>query len=184
MVGQLLEYSVNAINYWNVETIRKSYELNCEKRKLDPNQTIINKLEINDIESYWLNVKSNLELGRLRLLFVADEIPFELKTLVEFLNENMDNIEVLAVEIMQYAGGENKTLVPRVIGQTSKTEIKKDSQKSTRKWDEKQFMIDLEKRLGVENRQIAEKLLRWAESRKLDIWWGKGNENGSFFPML
>ncbi len=131
-----------------------------------------------------LSVKSNLERGKLRLLFVADEIPFELKTMVEFLNENMNDIEVLAVEIKQYSGGDNKTLVPRVIGQTSKTEIKKDGQKSTRQWDEQQFMSDLENRLGTEVRTVAEKLLRWAENRKLGIWWGKGYENGSFFPML
>lgn len=184
VVGQLLEYAANALNYWSVETIRKSYELNCEKRNINPDQKIIDLLQINDIESFWLTVKSNLELGKIRLLFVADEIPFELKTLVEFLNENMNNIEVLAVEIKQYAGGDNKTLVPRVIGQTSKTEIKKDGQKSTRQWDEQQFMSDLERQKGVEVRKVAEKLLRWAESKKLNIWWGKGYENGSFFPML
>lgn len=130
-----------------------------------------------------MSVKSNLERGKLRLLFVADEIPFELRTLVEFLNENMNEIEVLAVEIKQYTGGDNKTLVPRVIGQTSKTEIRKDGQKSTRQWDEQQFMSDVARRLGIEDRKVAEKLLRWAENRKLDIWWGKGIENGSFFPM-
>lgn len=184
VVGQLLEYAANALNYWSVDSIRRSYEVNCENKKIDPHQTIIERLQINDLENYWMSVKSNLERGKLRLLFVADEIPFELRTLVEFLNENMNEIEVLAVEIKQYTGGENTTLVPRVIGQTSKTEIRKDGQKSSRQWDEQQFMTDLEKRLGAEDRRVAEKLLRWAEDRKLDIWWGRGNENGSFFPML
>ena len=184
VVGQLLEYAANALNYWTVESIRKSFELNCEKRKVKPTEIITDLLQVNDIENYWLNVKSNLDLGKIRLLFVADEIPFELKTLVEFLNENMNNIEVLAVEIKQYSGGDNKTLVPRIIGQTSKTEIRKDGQKSTRQWDEQQFMLDLERQKGSDVKRVAEKLLHWAKNKKLDIWWGRGNENGSFFPML
>ena len=184
VVGQLLEYAANAINHWTVDSIRGSFNLNCQKRSIDPNNALIERLQVNDIEEYWLSVKSNLERGKLRLLFVADQIPFELKTMVEFLNENMNEIEVLAVEIKQYVGGENKTLVPRVIGQSTKSTIKKEGQKSTRQWDEKQFMSEVEKRLSVEDREVAEKLLRWAESRNLSIWWGKGNENGSFFPML
>ena len=184
VVGQLLEYAANALNYWNVESIRRSFEQNCEKKNTDPDQIVIDSFQINDIDEYWSKVSSNLENRKLRLLFVADEIPFELRTLVEFLNENMETIEVLAVEIKQYTGGENKTLVPRVIGQTSKTEIKKDGKKASRQWDEQQFMIDLEKRLGIKNSNVAKRLLRWAEGKELNIWWGKGYENGSFFPML
>ncbi len=37
---------------------------------------------------------------------------------MEFLNQQMDPAEVLAVEIKQYVGGDLKTLVPRVVGQT------------------------------------------------------------------
>ena len=184
VVGQMLEYAANALNYWSVESVKKSFELNCEKKKIDPEQIILDTLQINDLDSFWSSVKSNLEKGKLRLLFVADEIPFELKTLVEFLNDNMNDIEVLALEIKQYVGGDLKTLVPRVIGQSSKSQIRKEGKREPRQWNEELFMDDLETKQGINIRNVAEKLLRWAESRGLDIWWGKGAENGSFFPML
>ena len=45
--------------------------------------------------------------------------------MVEFLNEQMQAAEVLAIEIKQYVGGGHKTLVPRLIGQTSKSQATK-----------------------------------------------------------
>ena len=56
---------------------------------------------------------------RMRLIFVADQIPPELRRVVEFLNQTMNQVEVLAVEIPQYAGEGLRALVPRVIGQVA-----------------------------------------------------------------
>ena len=72
-----------------------------------------------DLEGFWQKVKTNLQAGKVRLIFVADEIPTETRRVVEFLNGQMDPAEVLAVQIKQYAGQGMKTLVPRVIGQTA-----------------------------------------------------------------
>jgi hypothetical protein len=46
---------------------------------------------------------------------------------VEFLNERMPRVEVLAVEIRQYraAGSKSGALVPRVVGQTSRAQAAK-----------------------------------------------------------
>ena len=60
-------------------------------------------------------------LAARRLLFVADRIPDELARVVEFLNEQMPRIEVLAVEIKQFRGAALVTLVPQVIGRTAAT---------------------------------------------------------------
>jgi len=72
--------------------------------------------------SYLRNVATNLAARRLRLLFVADEIPDSLERVVTYLNEQMPNIEVPAVEIKQFSGGSFQTLVPRVIGRTAALE--------------------------------------------------------------
>ena len=51
---------------------------------------------------------------------MADAIPDELARIVEFLNEQMPNIEVLAVEIKQFRDDKSaQTLVPRVIGRVA-----------------------------------------------------------------
>jgi hypothetical protein len=51
------------------------------------------------IAAFWSRVKTNLQAGRIRMVFVADEIPIELARVVEFLNTEMDPAEVLAVEV-------------------------------------------------------------------------------------
>ena len=72
-----------------------------------------------DADGFWERVATNLAATRLRLLFVADDIPDALERVVEFLNAQMAGIEVLAVEIKQFKGHSSPTLVPRVIGRTA-----------------------------------------------------------------
>ena len=72
-----------------------------------------------DADGFWESVATNLAATRLRLLFVADDIPDPLERVVEFLNAQMAGIEVLAVEIKQFKGRSSQTLVPRVIGRTA-----------------------------------------------------------------
>lgn len=126
VVGQMLDYAANAIVYWPVETIRAKHEARCGSDGLDPDQTFIDTFgaEI-DAEEFWQKVKTILQAGRVRLLFVSDLVSAELRRVVEFLNEQMDPAEVLALEVRQYVGKDLRTLVPRVIGQTSEAEQRK-----------------------------------------------------------
>ena len=121
VVGQMLDYAANAVVYWPVEQIRAEFENSND----DSDEKIAEFLgeDINS-EDFWQRVKTNLQAGKIRMLFVADVIPPELRRIVEFLNEQMDPGEVLAVEIKQYVGEGMKTLVPRVIGQTAEAEKK------------------------------------------------------------
>ena len=73
-------------------------------------------------EEFFEKVKTNLQAGKIRLVFVADVIPTELRTIVEFLNTQMDPAEVYAVEVKQYIGEGLKTLVPRLVGQTAEAQ--------------------------------------------------------------
>ena len=76
---------------------------------------------------FWDAVGANLREGEVRLVFVADEIPASLQRLVQFLNEQMPRVEVLAVEIRQYRapGSKSGALVARVGGQTSRAQATK-----------------------------------------------------------
>jgi hypothetical protein len=125
VVGQMLDYAANAVVYWPVESIRLQFEARCTERGIDPEQELKERLDSDDSEQFWQRVRTNLEAGKVRMLFVADEIPPELQRVVEFLNEQMQAAEVLAIEIKQYVGGGHKTLVPRLIGQTSKSQATK-----------------------------------------------------------
>ncbi len=65
------------------------------------------------MDRYWKLVDTNLKAGRVRLVFVADSIPPELRRVVEFLNSQMNPAEVLAIEIKQFVGSGVRTLCRR-----------------------------------------------------------------------
>ena len=123
IVGQLLEYASHASRTWTVDELRRTFEDSVASRGQDSNEVLGRLLRTDeepDEDGFWENVATNLSAKRIRLLFVADEIPDPLARVVEFLNEQMPNIEVLAVEIKQFRGGQTQTLVPRVLGRTAK----------------------------------------------------------------
>jgi hypothetical protein len=118
------------------------------------------------------------------MIFVADQIPPELRRIVEFLNEQMDPAEILAVELRQYVGSGLRTLTPRLIGQTSEAQQKKGSPSlPKRQWDEPSFFTELHSR-APEAAPVARAILDWARPRVTRIWWGKGSTQGSFVPTL
>jgi len=190
VIGQMLDYAANAVLYWPVETIRAKFEAACQSRGDDPAQLVAELIESDfdddtAIEGFWSQVKTNLRTGRLRLVFVADEIPPELKRIVEFLNAQMDQVEVLGVEIKQYVGQGLKTLVPRVIGQTAEAQRRKSSgRREVRQWDESSFFQELEARRGIVEVNIARKILEWARLKMTRVSWGRGAIEGSFVPIL
>lgn len=116
VVGQMLDYAAHAPQVWTADRLRRTFEEqpDAEERLAD-----LFGDEERTADEFWDEVARNLDAKRLRLLFVADSIPDELRQVVEFLNEQMPNVEVLAVEIKQFRGkGEStaQTFVPRVIG--------------------------------------------------------------------
>lgn len=126
VIGQMLDYAANATVYWPTDRIRTLASETCGGAdKLDEKicQLIGNENgddHLTAVENYWRRVDNNLRNGELRLLFVADELPRELRRVIEFLNEHMPRIEVLGVEVRQFSGQFMRALVPRVIGQTER----------------------------------------------------------------
>ena len=124
IVGQMLEYAAHAARTWTADTLRHAFEESVDARGLDPSEELGKLLAPDgegepDADGFWERVATNLAAARLRLLFVADDIPDPLERVVEFLNAQMAKIEVLAVEIKQFKGDSRQTLVPRVIGRTA-----------------------------------------------------------------
>ena len=150
VVGQMLDYAANAVAYWPVEEIKARFESRCKDDGRDPDAGTAGLLgEGQEPRAFWQQVKTNLQAGRVRLIFIADEIPPELRRVVEFLNGQMDPAEVLAIEVKQFVGENLKTLVPRVLGQTETARQKKNADRGeSRQWDEASFFEALRERRG------------------------------------
>jgi hypothetical protein len=95
-----------------------------------------------------------------RLVFVADVIPPELRRIVEFLNGQMDPAEVLAVELRQYVGQGLTTLVPRIIGRTEKAQQKKaPTLRKAVQWDETTFFEKVGERWGAAHAAATQRIV-------------------------
>jgi hypothetical protein len=185
VVGQMLDYAANAILHWPIETIRSAFEERCQRDGKDPAREL-NALLGSDTgaDAFWTTVRTNLQAGRIRMLFVSDSIPAELRRVVEFLNRQMETAEVLAVEVRQYVGEDLKTLVPRVFGQSAQAEQQKrvGSARRAEKWDEASFFARLAESGKNECVGVARALFDWAKSQ-MEVDYGHGLKYASFVPF-
>ena len=180
VVGQMLDYAANATKYWPVSKMREAFMAHCGQAGIDAEQELAQFLvdEI-DVEEFWQTAEANLRERRLRLVFVADRIPSELQSIVEFLNEQMDHTEVLAIEIKHYVSDHKvRGLVPRVIGQTAKAREVKSFRTRTDITEEEFFEV-LEARSAKEAR-VAHRILDWSHELFTSIEW----QTKSFVPKL
>lgn len=177
VVGQMLDYAANAQLYWPVDRIRalatERYggSANLDKevgRLLDTRERLIPE----EIDKFWTTVSENLRHGRVRLLFVADELPRELKRTIEFLNGQMPDVEVLGVEIPQYLGGSFKALVPRLVGQTEIIRQSRAASVGHEKTTREKFLSAFNPELLDFFRDL---LVRAESTEGISIDWGKKN---------
>ena len=189
VIGQMLDYAANGTRYWPVDRMREMLSARCAELNVDPEEEI--RFRLGDdivIEDFWALVASNVSESRIRLLFVADQIPRELLAVVEFLNQQMERVEVLAIEIHQFAEDRQDglvTLVPRVLGQTVETKVRKGGSTSSRRnWDEASFFADATERLTADEVLVARKLFDWLIENQHHVSYGHGNKDGSFIGTL
>jgi hypothetical protein len=186
VVGQMLDYAANCAAYWSVETLQSGLERTCTETDPDrPVESVLRELigPNGNVEEFWQRVKTNLQAKRIRLLFVADIIPLELRRVVEFLNEQMDPAEVLAVELRQFESKGLKTLVPTVYGQTQETARKRAG--GGQRWDQASLFDKLADTVGPKEVQLARQIYEWMrKGGKRDLIFGTGRENGSVYPAF
>lgn len=189
VVGQMLDYAANAVVYWPVDKLRTTFEARCvrEGRDADAELAAVLAHGALDPDVFWQRAKTNLQAGHIRMVFVADVIPPELRRVVEFLNEQMDPAEVLAIEVRQYVAGGMRTLVPTLLGQTAEAQQRKavgGGSSSGTAWDVERFRAHLRESAGEEAVAVADALLEWTERNGGRLTWGRGTQAGSFVPVF
>ena len=170
VVGQMLDYAANASQTWTAHELRRNFQETASEDEVDPDESLRKLLGTDDepdADGFWDDVATNLTAKRMRLLFVADEIPDELERIVLFLNEKMPDIEVLAVEIKQFKGQQSQTLVPRVIGRIADYSQSSSSRARSR-LSRESFLADF---ADLATRNVAERLLDAAQQSDGRLRW-------------
>ena len=183
VVAQMLDYAANGTEYWSIDQLRQAAAETASHRgkSLDDEitQLLADKNEI-DIEGYWTWVEENLRKGKVRLIFVADETRRELRRLVEFLNEKMTDVVVLAVEVRQFLGEGKKALVPRVIGLTEAARVAKLPEGGRKRPITQDEFLS---RCLPSAAEFFQRVLNLAAEKKHRIYWGvSGISIGIYLP--
>jgi hypothetical protein len=169
VVAQMLDYAANGTTYWNADRLRQSAAetANTRGKSLDDQIRQLVQDELADIEAFWQKVEENLKQGNVRLIFVADDISQELRRLVDFLDRKMTDadVRVLAIEIKQFKGKNQRAMVPRIIGRTEGDPDGTTPSKLTRT----RFL----ERCPLETRASFEMVLARGVERGHSISWGK-----------
>ena len=174
VVGQMLEYAAHASQTWTGDELRRAFEESASARGLDPIDELGKLLQSDgepDADAFWQTVVTNLSARRLRLLFIADDIPDALERVVEFLNAQMPNIEVLAVEIKRFQGRSTQTLVPRIIGRIAGS-ASHGTSGSRRRFTRESFLSALN---NVAARGVVVRLLDVALDSGAQLGWGSSS---------
>jgi hypothetical protein len=188
VVGQMLDYAANGVVYWPLEQLRELFVRQCERDDRDPEDVAqeVAGDEV-DVEEWWQHAGDNLRSGKVRMVFVSDAIPRELRRVVEFLNGQMNPAEVIAIEVKQYLSSDGlRTLVPRVIGQTAEIEARKGRRAATgrRRWDEQSLFEEIVEKRGDGEARVGRELYDWAAARGWRPTFGSGRVDGSWVPVL
>ncbi len=199
VVGQMLDYAANAVLHWPVDALRARFAERCASEGNEPNDVLSRLIGVeSDGDVFWDQVRANLSAGRVRLLFVADRIPSELRRIVEFLNRQMRPAEVLAIELRQYEGQGLKTLVPIVLGQTQEAIQKKSSTSRPalpkRAWDATALMTEIIEKADETAVAASRAIVDWI-GRRADrvtynsnpVWGWMGavfEKDGAEIPLL
>jgi len=138
VVAQMLDYAANA-RFLQAPELRTAFAAVHS----NPDAAIRDALGQDvDPDELWERAGANLEQGKLRLVFLADRIPSELRTLVEFLNEQLRTMEVLAIEVSTFEADGTRVLRARTIGLTQAAQAVK-GRSSARSWDVDDWLAEV-----------------------------------------
>ena len=187
VIGQVLEYAANGHHYWTADTIRTFSEKACEANGITLDQAIglLRPNTEESMEQFFNRVQQNLREGQVRLVFLLEESPFELRSVVDFLNKQRERSEVLLVEARQYEANDLRVVVPTLFGYTEQARLVKRSvpintTAQRRKWDKTTFFDEAGTQLDDAGFQAVEELFNQCVLLGFGINWGTGAKSGSF----
>ena len=188
VIGQMFDYAANASFYLNQDTLTQYLEEQARNRGVDIESYIasVQPSSGRSLETFLDAIQNNITQGQIRLVFFMEESPPELRSIVAFLNSQMERTEVCLVEARQFIQNGLRVVVPTLWGYTEQARrikktvtLKKSGER--RAWNEGDFIADLQAKLKAPDTKSA--LAFYDFCRTLPgavLKWGTGTERGSF----
>lgn len=187
VVGQMLEYAANGNHYWTSAQLREYADSSARARGQELESAIRSLRPEGDLDvlAFFDRAEENLRHGQVRVIFLMEESSFELRSVVDFLNRQMERTEVLLVEVRQYELGGRRVVAPTLFGFTEQARLAKRvvterASGERKKWNADVFFDDAAARLPADQVQALRFVLAQAPAMGCEISWGSGKDRGSF----
>lgn len=187
VVGQMLEYAANGHHYWDKDSLRDFARESAMRRESDLD-AVVSALQPStgiSTDAYFDRLQQNLREGQLRIVFFLEESSMELRSVVDFLNKQMERSEVLLVEARQYEFDGTRIVVPTLFGYTEEARLVKrtvtvNTAASRKKWDRCLYFSDAQSRLAPDELIAMERFLDQSLALGYQVSWGSGSLTGSY----
>jgi hypothetical protein len=125
VIAQMLEYAANGHQYWSAEDLQ-AYAQDAAGGLEQLDAWVARSYSGGGGTTQFFEAAvANLRKATMRLIFFLEESPFELRSLVEFLNGQLKETEVLLVEARLYDSPSGRVVVPWLFGYTEQARVAK-----------------------------------------------------------
>ena len=196
VVGQMFDYAANGSHYFSRDVVTEYLAEEASRRgsSIEGLLQSLNPDSGESLDEFLDLVENNIKQGQVRLVFFMEEARPELRSIVEFLNSQLERTEMLIVEAKQFQSGNQRFVSPSLWGYTEQARtIKKSVTVSSRsgprrRWTESEFFEALRSNCPVPQVDWQVALCdRLKRSSRLRFRMGNGRKTGSvlvLFPEL
>ncbi len=188
VVGQMFDYAANGSHYFSRDVVTEYLAEEASRRgsSLEGLLQSLNPDSGESLDEFLDLVENNIKQGQVRLVFFMEEARPELRSIVEFLNSQLERTEMLIVEAKQFQSGNLRFVSPSLWGYTEQArKIKKSVTVSSRagprrRWTESEFFEVLRDNCSSQQVDWQKAILdRLKRSSRLSFRMGNGRKTGS-----
>lgn len=182
VVAQMLDYAASFATDWDARRLRQLWldRLAEEGEDCDEHEVLTTSPRFETAEEFWDEVQTRIDAGRIRLLFVADRLSGPLVRIIEYLNEQLRDVEVLGVEVVRHVGGEPRLVAfqPVVRGRTMASQRSKSSSERRTQGEFEAVLLEHHGQAALESVQA---LVARAEALEAFVSIGRGERSPRLF---
>ncbi|MEN3793927.1 hypothetical protein [Fulvimarina sp. MAC3] len=168
VIGQMFDYAANGPSFWKLDDLRSSFARTHQTLSSDPGDALSLLLgEEVEVGPFWERVEANLRDGKIRMIFLVDEMPTELLRIVEFLARQLKDAEVYAVEVRRHVGSTGSVLATSVLGQSQNAVSKVERVRGAPTPSEDEWFERFGQSCGDQAGRTARRIADWAKNHGL-----------------